>query len=307
MVMIEISALSKHYAGVTALDGLDLSINAGGTIGLVGPNGAGKTTLYSLLAGYLRPDSGSVKVFDLPPGDPGLCGRFSILPQDAPLRKSVSVRRQFVFLARLQGMNRKQAEQDVERVLDATGLTGVAGRAPEQLSHGLFKRAAIAQALLGEPELVLLDEPTAGLDPVATREIHGLIRAQGQHRTIIISSHNLDEIQDLCQSIVLLDKGKLVRHASLDELVERLQYLTLTLSAPPVTELATWLTELNGVVNVHLGTSGDRRVVIEFDAENADAFQIQVLELLSRHSIGIENFSRGKDLADSVVDMMANN
>jgi ABC-type multidrug transport system ATPase subunit len=303
--MIETSGLTKRYAGVPALDGLDLHIEAGGTIGLVGPNGAGKTTLYSLLAGYLRPDSGSVRLFGMEPGDHALCGRVSILPQDAPLRKAVSVRRQFRFLARLQGMTSAQAADDVERVLAATGISDVAGKAPEHLSHGLFKRAAIAQALLGSPELVLLDEPTAGLDPVAAREVHRLIREAGQQRTIMLSSHNLGEIQDLCQSIVLLDKGKLVRHATLDDLVERLQYLSVTLSGSPPADLTDWLIELNGVVGVHLGKSGDNRIVIEFDSDNADAFQLRLLEYFSRRNIGIVNFSRGKNLADSVVEMMA--
>lgn len=302
--VISIRGLSHRYGATQALAGLDLEINAGGITGLVGPNGAGKTTLYSLLAGYYPVQQGEVQVMGQVPGSAALSGRYAILPQDAPLRRKVAVRRQLRYLAELQGMSAADARAETERVLTATGVADVADRSPEKLSHGLYKRVAIAQCLLGAPELVLLDEPTAGLDPVATHEIHGLIRSLGQASTVLLSSHNLSEIQDLCQSIILIDKGKLVRHTSLDELAERLQYLTLTLSETPPSDIDELLTGISGVIRVLPAKAGDPRVVIEFNADNPDAFQMEVLGALSERRIGVVNFSRGRDLADSVVEMM---
>ena len=302
--LIQARGLSKHYAGVNALDELDLEVQAGGPIGLVGPNGAGKTTLFSLLAGFLHPTSGSLRLFGQLPGHADLCGRFAILPQDAPFRKSTPVARQLAFFGRLQGLSRGQARQEATRVLEAVDISAVATQAPEHLSHGQFKRLAIAQTLIGQPELVLLDEPTAGLDPVAARAVRQMIRAQSSLCTFLVSSHNLDEIQDLCESVILLDKGRLLRHCRLDELVESDQYLTLTLARKAPATLAASLAAIPGFLAVEATSPGDPRVVIRYQAEDADRFQIQLLEALGRAGISVVNFSRGRNLADSVIDQV---
>ncbi len=305
--MIVTRSLGKNYAGSKALDGLELSINAGGPIGLVGPNGAGKTTLYSLLAGFLKPSSGDIEVFGLQPGHADLCGRLAILPQDAPLKRGVAVVRQLRFLAALQGLSSEAAAREAERVLELVGVADVAGKSPEQLSHGLFKRVAIAQCMIAQPELVLLDEPTAGLDPLAAQAVRQMIRQQGQQTTFIVSSHNLDEIQDLCRSVILLDKGKLVKHCSIEELVDSKQYLTVTLSDEPAQNLDTLFADIDGFVAIDSGISGDKRLVIQFDVPNIDQVQIQVMEKLTQAGLSITNFSRGKDLADRVVDIVGEN
>ncbi len=302
--LITARGLSKHYAGIQALEGLDLEVHAGGPIGLVGPNGAGKTTLFSLLAGFLRPSAGDLELFGLRPGHPGLCGRLAILPQDAPFRKSTPAGRQLAFFGRLQGLSRTEARRDAARALEAVGIGAVAGQTPEHLSHGQFKRLAIAQTLIGKPELVLLDEPTAGLDPVAAREVRRMIRARSERCTFLVSSHNLDEIQDLCESVILLDKGRLLRHCRLDELVESDRYLTLTLAREAPATLAATLAGLKGFVSVEAASPGTPRVIVRYQGEDADRFQLRLLEALAGAGIGVVNFSRGRDLADSVIDQV---
>ncbi len=302
--LIAARGLSKHYGGIQALQGLDLDVHAGGPIGLVGPNGAGKTTLFSLLAGFLRPTSGQLRLFGLPPGHAHLCGRFSILPQDAPFKKSTPAARQLAFFARLQGLSHAAARAESQRVLEAVGISAIAKQSPERLSHGQHKRLAIAQALIGKPELVLLDEPTAGLDPVAAREVRQMIHAQARRCTFVVSSHNLDEIQDLCEQVILLDKGRLLRNCRLDELVESGQYLTLTLEREAPATLAATLKGIAGFQALEGTRPGDPRVVIRYQAEDAGHFQLQVLEALGQAGIGVTNLSRGRDLADSVIDQV---
>ena len=302
--LIEARGLTQFFGGTAAIHGLDLSIMPGGPTGLVGPNGAGKTTLFSLLSGCLRPSAGVLRLMGQTPGDAALCGRFAILPQDAPFQRGMPIKSQLTCFARLQGMTTGEARFEAERVLQWLGIAELGHRSAEQLSHGQFKRAAIAQTLIGDPELVLLDEPTAGLDPVAATAVRRMILRQGAERTFIISSHNLDEIRDLCKEVVLLDKGKLVRHSRMEELIETGQYLTITLSQPPDPSVATLLLGLEGVRQVETGQGGDNRLLIRFDAADVEQFQIRLLQLLSGRGIGIIQFSRGKNLADSVLDMV---
>ena len=222
--------MTKRYGRTRALDGLDLVLEAGAPIALVGPNGAGKTTLLSLLAGFVRPSGGTVEVLGERPGSAALGGRVGALPQDALFDPRLSVGHQLRVLAELQGFDRRAARTEASRVLGAVGLDDVERRRPTALSHGMRKRVALAQALIGEPVLVLLDEPTAGIDPENARAIRELIlergrpdaspAAGGRERrrgtTFVVSSHNLDELERLCGTVVQLERGALVRQERLD-------------------------------------------------------------------------------------------
>jgi ABC-2 type transport system ATP-binding protein len=207
---IECQGLTKRFGSMIALDNVTLSLPSGEPIALIGPNGAGKTTLLSLLCGFIKPTSGNVTVFGESPGARELCGRLTALPQDALLDPRISVGRQLCLFAKLQGMKNVQAREEVERVLHLVDLQGSIDTKPSNLSHGMRKRIAIAQALLGSPKLVLLDEPTAGIDPPNAKMIRDLIREQSVHTTFVVSSHNLDELERLCGSVVYLEKGKLI-------------------------------------------------------------------------------------------------
>ena len=213
--LVRCTGLAKRYGRATALAGLDLTLRAGPPIALVGPNGAGKTTLLSLLAGFVRPSGGRVEVLGRRPGGAALAGRLAALPQDAALDPRLAIDHQLRVLAELQGLGRRAARAEAARALDAVGLGDAARRPPAALSHGMRKRVALAQTLLGEPTLVLLDEPTAGIDPENTRAIRGLIARRSTRTTFVVSSHNLDELERLCGSVVQLEGGRLVRHEAL--------------------------------------------------------------------------------------------
>ena len=206
--LIECRGLTKRYGRTQALAGVDLSLERGAPIALVGPNGAGKTTLFSMLCGFVRPSSGDVRVLGEPAGAAVLRGRIGALPQDASLAPGFPVRSQLVQLARLQGFARPAARAEADRVLERVRLVEAAGNVPESLSHGMRKRISFAQALIGSPELLLLDEPTAGVDPPNVRVIHALIRELGDEVDFLISSHNLDELERLTERVVTLEGGR---------------------------------------------------------------------------------------------------
>ena len=193
--IVKTEGLGRDFGGTRALDSIDLTLEAGAPIGLVGPNGAGKTTFFSVLCGFLRPTRGTVEVLGRPPLHRDLHGRVAILPQDAAFVKGVPVQSQLAMLAELQGFSAAAARAEAARVLQLVLLADAAKKTPETLSHGMLKRIAIAQAFLGAPELVLLDEPTAGPrsgdgvgdeepDPVARQgaDVHRQLAQPAGHR-----------------------------------------------------------------------------------------------------------------------------
>jgi len=256
MTLLTTNGLSKHYGSVKALDSLDLVLEPGEPIALIGPNGAGKTTLLSLLCGYIRPSSGSALVLGQQPGSSALAGKLAALPQDAHLDPRFSIRKQLGFLAKLQGIAGNEAGREVDRVLDTVQLADAGFKKPGELSHGMRKRVSLAQSLLGKPELILLDEPTAGIDPPNVKIIRDLIRREAANVTFIISSHNLDELEKLCGSVVYLSQGKLVETGPIDSSADD-GYLTVRLPSVSEDHFIRECLKLNGVLDVQRQAQGD--------------------------------------------------
>lgn len=212
----------KAYGKVRALDSLTLEVPAGSLTGLVGPNGAGKTTTFGIAGGAIRSDGGEVDLLGLGAFDPAKhAGRVTLLPQDCELNPYTSVRQILVFYARLQGLSRGEGEREADRMLEAVDLADRASSRVNQLSHGMRRRVAVAQALLGDPALVLLDEPTSGLDPHLVVRMRELFLAQRGRRTMIISSHQLSELEAVCDHVIFMEKGRAVRSGTLAEVTGR--------------------------------------------------------------------------------------
>ena len=186
--LLEITDLGKRYGSTTALSGINLKIEKAAAIGLVGKNGAGKTTLLSILSGALRPNTGSLTILGDTPETIATTGKLNILPQDATFKKGIPVMKQLLLFARLQGMDKLEADAAVKELLAELGDATFADNSPESLSYGQRKRLGIVQAFLGKPQLVILDEPTAGLDPLAANDVRQLIRKlSGESAFIIIT------------------------------------------------------------------------------------------------------------------------
>ena len=294
--VIAVKNMSKYFGKVRALEQLTLSLDAGLPIGLVGPNGAGKTTFFSLLCGFLRPSSGHIEVLGRPPLHKSTHGRIGILPQDAAMVRGVPIITQLTCFAELQGFARRAARQEAQRVLALVDLSEKARQAPELLSHGMRKRVAIGQAFIGQPELVLLDEPTAGLDPYVAKRIRTVIRNASRQQTFIISSHNLDDIEDLCQSVIILHNGRLAQYRPLAELVERTTSLVIRLERSLPNTVREQIEALTTVAAVETDPGGEPGVLVNYPEASGDSVQIEVLQILQQAGIGFIEMKRGQSL-----------
>jgi ABC-2 type transport system ATP-binding protein len=297
--IIQCQQLNHVYTGKVALNDVSFELEAGEPIGLVGPNGAGKTTLLSILSGFLSPTSGSVRLFGHLPGATQLIGKVSALPQDARLDPSFTLIEQLVFYARLQGYTTQLAILEAGRVLEAFALTEAADEKPGVLSHGMAKRAAIAQALIGKPALVLLDEPTAGLDPVNVRTVRSIIAEQASATTFIISSHDLAELDRLCQRILLLENGRLQSetiHVNEQQSVTR--FITLQMESCPALEVTAKLKALAGVLQVTNPQKNE--FVVAYNAELQPTMDLLLMQCLQTNHWQYRQLSHGKTLEEKL-------
>ena len=299
MKLLSCQGLAKSYGSSRALDGVDLSLEAGAPIALIGPNGAGKTTLFSLLCGFLRPSSGEVQVLGAKPGSTELHNRLAALPQDAQLDPRFSIGHQLILFAKLQGYSSKQSKVETLRVLERIGLPETYNMKPEALSHGMRKRVLFAQTLLGKAELILLDEPTAGLDPPNVKVMRNLISEASSDATFIISSHNLDELEKVCSSVVHLEKGRLKGVVSIDQ-TKGSGYLTLVMAELVVTteQINSALMKIEGVQNVNF--SAPNRFLIEYDSVNYPLIDQQVMKHVSANGWAYRQLVNGRTLEDQL-------
>ena len=218
--MIEVSHLTKQYGNHLAVDDVSFTVADGQICGLLGPNGAGKSTIMNILTGYLSATSGQVTVAGHPLPEEADAAKACVgyLPEQPPLYPEMTVQEYLTFAAELKGVKKAERKEQVRRAARRTGLEAVLPRLIRSLSKGYKQRVGIAQALLGSPRLIILDEPTVGLDPAQVIEIRKLIRELGRAHTVILSSHILSEVQAVCQQILILSKGHLAAAGSLEEL-----------------------------------------------------------------------------------------
>mgnify|MGYP001850909099 FL=1 len=223
--MIEVKHLTKRYGNHTAVDDISFTVEDGCIYGLLGPNGAGKSTTMNILTGYLSATDGTVTIdgHDIAeePAEAKAC--IGYLPEQPPLYQDMTVTEYLLFVAELKGVRKKAARRAaVEEVCGRTGLQGMEVRLIRNLSKGYRQRVGIAAALLGTPKVIILDEPTVGLDPAQMIEIRSLIHDLGKTHTVILSSHILSEVQTVCDRVLIIAAGKLIAQGTPEELAGRL-------------------------------------------------------------------------------------
>jgi ABC-2 type transport system ATP-binding protein len=215
-----VSELTKRHGKSPALDGVSFRIEAGQAVGLVGRNGAGKSTLFKILAGISHFDSGDVRIFDLPVAERKTRSQVGYLPEDVALYPEMTGSEYLVFRGELRGLTRNHAREDAEKKAEQAGATVAWRRELHRLSKGEQKRLAIAATLLGDPPLLLLDEPTAGLDPAQVDEVRRLVSEVAKKRTVVISTHLIADVEATCTRLLVLHKGRLKFDGALDSLPE---------------------------------------------------------------------------------------
>ena len=218
--MIEVKDLTKVYGDHTAVDRLNFKINNGKIYGLLGPNGAGKSTTMNMITGCLAPTEGSVKIngFDISKEPMKAKKCVGYLPEIPPVYDEMTPEEYLRFVAHAKGVSFERALRQVQEVMELTQIDSMRHRLIKNLSKGYRQRVGIAQAMLGNPDIIILDEPTVGLDPKQIIEIRTLIRRLGEMKTVIISSHILAEISEICDHVLIIAEGKLIANAPIDEL-----------------------------------------------------------------------------------------
>lgn len=297
MNIISCQNVSKSYGSKQALNQVSFDIVPGQAVALVGPNGAGKTTLFSLLCGYIAPTEGELNILGHRPGSTPLLGKVSALPQDARLDPNLTVQAQLILFSQLQGFNKQGAKAECQRVLDLVGLSEAANQKPLSLSHGMSKRISIAQALIGSPKLVLLDEPTAGLDPANAKAIRELVRSHSDETTFVISSHNLDELEKLCDKVLYLDRGMLNQSVSIQD-NQADDYLTLVMQQCDSERLIETLSQWPQVKAVKSNQYNE--FVIQYNLAKSFEFEIALLELFSSQNWTYRTLQRGRTLEEKL-------
>jgi ABC-2 type transport system ATP-binding protein len=250
--VIEATDLVKRYGAVEAVRDVSFTVNRGEIVGLLGPNGAGKTTIMKILTCYLFPSGGTARVagrdvFEDPLGVKKAVG---YLPENAPLYPDLSVSEYLNFIADARGLSGAERRRRLDLVIRECGLQSVVNRDIDELSKGYRQRAGLAQALIHDPELLILDEPTSGLDPHQIIEIRELIKNLGKEKTVILSTHILQEVEATCQRILILNEGKIVAQGTRDEIERELRgeiLLDLTLRGDDTQGAVGELLTLGGV------------------------------------------------------------
>ena len=266
--MVEVSHLSKNYGSHPAIRDLTFSVADGQVYGLLGPNGAGKSTIMNILTSYLAPTGGEVKVagFSLPEQAQQAKACVGYLPEQPPLYPEMTVQEYLDFAAELKGVKKAQRREQVQQAARRTGLDQVMPRLIRSLSKGYRQRVGIAQALLGSPQLIILDEPTVGLDPAQVIGIRKLIRELGKTHTVILSSHILSEVQAVCSRVLILSKGALVAEGTPEQLSPGIRLHVTALGSSdtvlPIVEA------VPGITGVQLVSEADGEMT--FTAETAD-------------------------------------
>jgi ABC-2 type transport system ATP-binding protein len=329
-IAIRLTKVSKSFGPKLAVDDLTMQIEAGSVYGLIGPNGAGKTTTFSMLAGYLKPSSGTLEVLGFEPDQVNqLRSRLGVLPQDALLPAADKVGEFLTDMARLQGIPaRKAAGLARDALAEVDGRTWWNVKCGA-LSHGMAKRVQLAQALLGDPDVVLLDEPTAGLDPRIAYEVRQLIKSRKGRCTLVVSSHNLQELEEVCDGAAILDRGRLVGIGSMAELTAATQEVRFKVPAivtkpgqlPPAgspaaatpfrgdaSSAATPLALVQGLPMVKLAEYDDERgeLIVHFESRGqVDAEQVieAVLWVLLQQRVRISGVTKGRGLEQRVMEM----
>ena len=302
--MIEVQNLVKMYGDHTAVDHLSFRIEKGHIYGLLGPNGAGKSTTMNIMTGYLGATEGKVLIqgHDILK-EPELAKKsIGYLPEQPPVYMDMTVQEYLQFAAELKKISKKEREKQINDVIRMTGIREVENRLIQNLSKGYRQRVGLAQAILGFPEVIILDEPTVGLDPKQIIEIRELIRKLSKKHTIILSSHILAEIREVCDYIMIISRGKLVASDTPENLENRLKssrHIELQAKAP-VTRVQEILKEVSGIKKVDYRKDNNLITTAQIETRNAKDIREEIFTVFARNNQPLTTLSLSQTTLEEV-------
>lgn len=296
---IEVADLLKQYGEQKAVNHISFTVNKGEIVGFLGPNGAGKSTTMKMITGYLQPDSGKATVcgIDVSADPVAAKKKIGYLPEANPHYPDMYVREYLSFIAGVHELdNRKEA---VERVIELTGLTTESKKKIGQLSKGYKQRVGLAAALIHEPEVLILDEPTSGLDPNQIIEIRNVIKEQGKNKTVLFSSHILQEVEAICDRVIIINKGNLAADDTIQNLQRGKQELHLVTVQFGETVSKELFASISGITRIHQPAAGNWQL----ETTDPDAVRKQLLTLAVKQGLNIISLQTA---AHSLEDVFRN-
>src|SRR6201981_1300216 len=290
--MITVEKLTKRFGPKLAVDNISFSVQKGEVLGFLGPNGAGKSTSMRMITGYLPPTEGTVTIggFDISENPLEAKRRIGYLPENAPIYSDMSVAGFLSFCAEMRGLYRAAKAEAIERVVEMCFLNRVMQQSVDTLSKGFRHRTCLAQALIHDPEVLILDEPTDGLDPNQKYEVRTLIKRMGSEKAIIFSTHILEEVEAACSRAIIIDQGKIVANGTPDELKARAPLagnIVVTVNGAEKQSLVSQLESLATVSQCELLSAGDNQVMLRLTPKG----QVlpELVALAGRSSWKVEN------------------
>ena len=272
--MIEVKNITKKYGNFTAVDNINFKIEEGEIIGLLGPNGAGKSTTMNMITGYIEPTEGEIIVngYDISKKPKKAKTQIGYMPEGVPLYSDLTVKEFVTYMAELKKVDRKTRKEKVEKIIKQTGLKDVEKKLTRNLSRGYKQRVSMAGALVGEPKILILDEPTVGLDPKQITEIRSLIKELGKTHTIILSSHILSEVSQICNKVIIINKGKIVAIDTPENLEKKVEsnnttYVTVEDTENKIETMKEKIPEIKDIKLIKENEDGTKEYVLESDKD----------------------------------------
>ncbi len=272
--MIEVKNITKKYGSFTAVDNISFKIEEGEIIGLLGPNGAGKSTTMNMITGYIEPTKGEIIIngYDISRKPRKAKSQIGYMPEGVPLYSDLTVKEFVTYMAELKKVDRKTRKEKVEKIIEQTGLKDVEKKLTRNLSRGYKQRVSMAGALVGEPKILILDEPTVGLDPKQITEIRALIKELGKTHTVILSSHILSEVSQICNKVIIINKGKIVAIDTPENLEKKVStnnatYVTVEDTDNKIEKMEEKIPEIKDIKLIKENEDGTKEYVLESEKD----------------------------------------
>ena len=311
--MIEVKNVTKKYGNFVAVDNISFTVKDGEVVGFLGPNGAGKSTTMNMITGFIEPTEGSIVVngYDVLKKPIQAKKQIGYMPEGVPLYTELTVKEFITYMAELKRVKRKERKEKVEKAIEETGLKDVEKKLIRNLSRGYKQRVSLAGALVGDPEVIILDEPTVGLDPKQITEIRKLIKNLGKNHTVILSSHILSEVSQICERVIIINKGKLIAIDTPENLEKKTDeknviLLTVEDSKDNMLKLKKDIPEMLDCKLIKDNDDGTKQYMIESNA-NVD-LRKQLFDILPKKEITIFELKKAeKSLEDAFITLIDKN
>ena len=309
--MIQVENITKKYGSFTAVNNINFEIEEGEIVGFLGPNGAGKSTTMNMITGFIEPTSGRIIVdgYDISKKPKKAKKQIGYMPEGVPLYNDLTVKEFVSYMADLKEVIKKEKKDKVQKVIEQTDLRNVQNKLIKNLSRGYKQRVSLAGALVGDPEMLILDEPTVGLDPKQITEIRNLIKGLGKTHTIILSSHILSEISQICNKVIIINYGKIIAEdtpKNLEEKVKKQNQLSVTVEdkETKIEEVTRQIKEIREIKLVKDNEDGTKEYIITAN-ENQD-IRKEIFEKYAKNNITIFELKKNEaTLEDAFMKLIA--